>query len=90
MTNKEIYEILGKLQMIDNADVYLVDIVKLSQANKEEKCAKYKECETCPYDSSFSNLHWQSRGYFCKIDDFKQGLIDDEDIVEYEEEAEDE
>ena len=56
--------------------------MKLSEANKKEMCAKYTECETCPFDSSFSALHWMQRGYFCKIDDFKHGLIEDMDVEE--------
>ncbi len=56
--------------------------MKLSEANKKEMCKKYCECETCPFDSSFSALHWPQRGYFCKIDDFKCGLIEDQEIEE--------
>ena len=56
--------------------------MKLSEANKKEMCKKYGECETCPFDSTFSAIHWMQRGYFCKIDDFKRGLIEDQEIEE--------
>ena len=60
--------------------------IKLSQIKaKKCHCGMYNEkdgveCEICPLDSSFSKIHWQTRGYFCKIDDFKNGLIEDMEI----------
>ena len=60
--------------------------IKLSQI-KSKKChcgmwckEDGVECEACPLDSSFSKIHWAERGYFCKIDDFKRGLIEDQEI----------
>ena len=60
--------------------------IKLSQI-KSKKChcgmwckEDGVECEVCPLDSSFSKIHWAERGYFCKIDDFKRGLIEDQEI----------
>ena len=61
--------------------------VKLSQI-KFKKCycgmrdhETGVECEACPFDSSFSRIHFMTKGYFCKIDDFKNGLIDDQEII---------
>ena len=60
--------------------------IKLSQI-KSKKChcgiwdkKTGLECERCPLDSTFSKFHWNTTGYFCKIDDYKRGLIPDMEI----------
>ena len=61
--------------------------VKLSQI-KDRRChcgmrdhETGVECEACPFDSSFSRFHFMTNGYFCRIDDFWNGLIDDQEIT---------
>lgn len=60
--------------------------VKLSQIkSKKCHCGMWDretgvECEACPFDNSFSRLRFMTQGYFCKIDDYKSGLIEDMEI----------
>lgn len=39
------------------------------------------ECETCPFDSSFSKNHFMAKGYFCRINDFKAGIEPEQEII---------
>ena len=62
-------------------------VLRLSQI-KSKKCgccmSEEKdgvECETCPLDSTFSKNHFLTRGYFCRINDFKAGIEQDQEIV---------